>query len=88
MQSYRGMGILMRLSPAINPMLVAMDYCDTVNSNIDAFLKDKSNKMQFQLEHGKEDFLTFCTWIDAQVDINSALAEFDIYHNAANKRKS
>jgi hypothetical protein len=87
MQSYRGMGILMRLNEATNPMLVAIDYCDTVNSNIEAFLKDKSNKMQFRLEHGKEDFQTFCSWIDAQVDINAALAEFDTCHNATHRLK-
>lgn len=64
-------------------MSVAMDYCDTVNSNIRAFLKDKSKKMNFQLERGKADFALFCSWIDAEVDLEAAQGEFDIKYNAS-----
>ena len=40
-KAYRGEGILMGLSEESYPMYVALDYCHTVNSNIDLFLKDK-----------------------------------------------
>jgi hypothetical protein len=82
-KAYRGMGILMGLSENTDPMSVAMDYCDTVNSNIRVFLKDKSKKMNFQLERGKVDFAHFCSWIDAEVDIEAAQGEFDIKYNAS-----
>ncbi|MGQ0697376.1 MAG: hypothetical protein ACT4PZ_03940 [Panacagrimonas sp.] len=83
LKAYRGRGILLGLRKGVSPMSVARDYCNTVNSNIEAFLKDKSKVMQFRLENGKEDFLRFCSSIDAEVDVDAALAEFDTRHNAS-----
>ena len=56
MKAYRGYGIIMGLSEATEPMSVSRDYCDTVNANISLFLKNKSKKMQFNLESYEEDF--------------------------------
>jgi len=53
--AYRS-GILLFL-PDKTPMIsVAQDYCDTVNSNIELFLKDKDNKMEFRLENARQGF--------------------------------
>lgn len=82
-KAYRGMGIIMGLSEDSDPMSVAIDYCDTVNSNISAFLKNKSKVMRVDLEKAKEVFPDFCSWIGADVDMEAALAEFDIWYNAS-----
>jgi hypothetical protein len=72
----------MGLPETTDPMSVALDYCETVNSNIEAFLKDKPSKMQFGLEKAKEDFPEFCKMIGAAVRMDAALSEFDKRHNS------
>lgn len=62
------------------------DYVDTVNSNIDLFLKDKSKKLEINLESIKKDFEAFWSFIGAEGDLNAALAEFDKKHNSSSKR--
>ena len=42
--------MLMGLPSDSDAMTVSLDYCDTVNSNIELFLKDKPNRMTFSLE--------------------------------------
>jgi hypothetical protein len=81
-KAYRGSGILMGLPEATDPMAVALDYCDTVNANIEAFLKDKSRTMKVRLERGAEDFRDFCSRIGAEVDLEVAVREFELRHNA------
>jgi hypothetical protein len=73
----------MGLPESTDPISIALDYCDTVNSNIRAFLKDKNNKMDFHIENAKHDFETFCTWIGAEVDTETAKEEFDVRYNAS-----
>ena len=58
-RAYRGGGILMGLSEQTDPLAVSLDYCDTVNSNIDLFLKDKSRKMTISLEQVDRGFAEF-----------------------------
>lgn len=82
-RAYRGSGILMGLPENINPISVALDYCDTVNMNISAFLKDKSRKMTVQIERGQNDFTDFCSWIGAEVHMDNALSEFETQYNAS-----
>lgn len=82
-KAYRGSGIIMGLPEASNPMAVALDYCQTVNSNIELFLANKTNVMQIKLERAKQDFTEFWHWIDAEGNLNDALAEFDVMHNAS-----
>lgn len=52
------------------------DYVDTVNNNIIAFLKDKPNKIDIQLETIKEDFLRFFSVINAEGDAEAAIKTF------------
>jgi len=51
--------ILMALPESAQPLDVCLDYCDTVNSNIALFLRDKTRKMDFRMEKGREDFKRF-----------------------------
>lgn len=81
-KAYRGGGILMGLSKKSDPMSVSLDYCDTVNSNIDLFLKDKSKKITINLENIDQGFTEFWYIINAEGDINSALEEFTQKHNS------
>jgi hypothetical protein len=75
--------MLIGLPDESSPMSVSLDYCDTVNSNIELFLKDKNKKMEFLLENAKQDFRKFCDVTGAKGDINAALSEFDICYNAS-----
>ena len=76
-------GILQHLSDDISDISVSLDYCDTVNSNIEHFLKDKTHKMEFKLESAKQDFQRFWDLIGAEGALAAALAEFNISYNAS-----
>ncbi|MBF8269911.1 MAG: hypothetical protein HW386_1620 [Gammaproteobacteria bacterium] len=71
---------LPRNSTALN---VALDYCDTVASNIELFLRDKPRKMVFSLANARQDFRQFWELIQAEGDLEAALAEFDQHYNAS-----
>jgi hypothetical protein len=75
--------ILMGLPRDTAPMDVAVDYCDTVYSNIELFLRDKPNKMQFNIETARADFRRFWSLIRAEGDLEAALSEFDRHYNAS-----
>jgi hypothetical protein len=62
---------------------IALDYLETIDANIALFLKDKTHKMDFRLEHAKQDFPRFWELIGAQGDLVKALAEWDIRYNAS-----
>jgi len=62
---------------------VSLDYCHTVNSNIGLFLKDKTNKIGFDLENARQDFKRFWDFVGAEGDIDAALLEFSTYYNAS-----
>lgn len=81
-KAYRGGGILMGLSEKSDPMSVSLDYCDTVNSNIELFLKDKSKKITINLENIDQGFTKFWNIANAEGDLNSALEEFTKKHNS------
>ncbi len=81
MKAYRGNGILMGIREDTDPLSVAIDYCETINTNIDLFLRDKSNVMRIDLEQAKAVFPQFCSWIGAEVNMEKALSKFDLMHN-------
>ena len=66
-----------------NATSVSLDYCDTVNSNIELFLKDKPDQMTFSLENAREDYRKFCEFIGAEGDLDAALSEFGVLYNAS-----
>jgi len=63
-------------------------YCQTVNSNIERFLKDKSDCMTVRLASAKEDFRRFWHRIDAVGSLSDALDEWDRRYNATPSRTS
>ncbi len=62
---------------------LAQDYIETVESNIELFLKDKTNKLEVRIESAKEDFKVFWEAISAQGDLDRALQEWDVNYNAS-----
>lgn len=74
-------GIFMTLPESISNLSIALDLCNTVNSNIELFLKDKDKKMEFNIENAKEDFLRFWELIGAEGDIEAAFLEFETCYN-------
>ena len=80
-KAYRD-AMLLHYADDREPMEVALDYCNTVNSNIRQYLKDKSQRMDFHLESAEEDFRKFWNWIGAEGDLDAALAEWRVPHNA------
>jgi hypothetical protein len=74
-------GILMRSSYRNDPMEFSLDLYDTINMNIETFLKDKSRKMDFALENAKDDFRIFWERVGAQGDLDKALGEWDRTYN-------
>jgi len=87
MRAYRDPGIIMGLPKRADPVTVAADYCATVNTNIELFLKDKSRQMTFWLERAQRDFPVFCDLIGARGDLASALSEFNVRHDDTVPRK-
>lgn len=75
-------GMMMGLPKESDPREVAGDYCDTVYSNIEYFLRDKTKKMHFSLENPHGGFVEFWNLIGAEGDMEAALAEFDKKYNA------
>ncbi|MET0772078.1 MAG: hypothetical protein ABWZ82_03255 [Candidatus Limnocylindrales bacterium] len=81
MRAYR-IGIIHRASPATDRLEMALDYVHTVDRNIAAFLQGKPHVMTVRLEHAKEDFRAFWDWVGATGDLDAALAEWDVKHDA------
>jgi len=75
------LGILLHCPEDVDPIELGLDYCDTVTSNIELFLKDKTNWMNFTLENARAEFPEFWQRIGAQGNLDAAVAEFDQHHN-------
>ncbi|HEA26527.1 MAG TPA: hypothetical protein ENH92_05330 [Ectothiorhodospiraceae bacterium] len=84
MQAYRE-GILLGGEDDQSAIDIAHDYIVTVESNIEHFLQDKNNKMNFNLESAKDDFRLFWERIGAEGDLDMALSEWDTNYNASEK---
>ena len=80
MQAYRD-GILLGGEAGATPYELALDYLDTVEANIELFLRDKSNKMAFRLEHARHDFSRFWDRLGAEGDLAAALTEWQYNYN-------
>ena len=79
-------GILLGGPPHPDPLRVCLDYYETVNANIEAFLKDKTKKVGVSLENAKEDFQNFWELVGAEGDLPAALSEWDKIYNASDPR--
>lgn len=80
-------GILRGLDRDADAYTVGLDYCDTVNANIALFLRDKTRKMDFRLEHAEADFRRFWALIGAEGDLEAAVAAMLTPHNRTRKNK-
>lgn len=76
-------GVLMHAQHLLPPQEIAQDYIETIEANINLFLKDKSNRMHVSVETAKKDFTKFWRKISAEGDLQKALSEWDINHNAS-----
>jgi hypothetical protein len=81
MRAYRFGGILLKLPKDSDPMTVALDYINTVNRNIELFLRDKTITMEIHLETIDQDFRKFWELINAKGDLNAALEELKMNYN-------
>ena len=64
-----------------------MDYVKTVNTNIELFLKNKTNKIEVNVENFEEDFKKFWDFIDAKGNQSTAISELTKKHNISKKRR-
>lgn len=83
MKAYREGILLYEGEAPASAEALARDYIDTVEANIAHYLKDKRHTMAFRLENAQEDFRKFWHWIGAEGDLEQALTEWDIRHNAS-----
>jgi hypothetical protein len=70
-----------------DPLDVCRHYYDTVNANIELFLKDKPKCMEFQLETAEEDFRAFWNRIEATGGVSMAVCEWQRQYNASTPGK-
>lgn len=70
-------------APVQDPLATCMDYVGTVTANIRLFLKDKSRKMDFNLDDAATAWPTFWRGISAEGDFAAASREFSVAHNAS-----
>lgn len=54
-----------------------------MNTNIALFLKDKSQKLRFDLAHAQDHFREFWQRIGARGDLQAALNEWNVMYNAS-----
>ncbi len=66
---------------------VCADYYETVNTNIEHFLKDKSKKTTIYLESIKEGFKNFWQLIGAEGNFEKAVNVFDTPYNQSKRRR-
>lgn len=59
------------------------DYVQTVEENIALFLRDKPNVAHVTLETAQADFTDFWDRIGAEGNLDAALQEWDVKHNAS-----
>ena len=82
MQAWRE-GVLLGGEAQASPLELARDYVDSVEANIRLFLRDKSHCLEVRLEQAAADFAGFWQAIGAQGDLDAALAEWKVRHNAS-----
>lgn len=75
-------------APTVSPLDVCKHFCDTVNSNINLFLKDKSRCMEFWLHSAGKDFREFWGRIRAEGDLSAALEEWNQKYNASEQEEA
>ncbi len=67
---------------------LADDFLDNIEHNIDHFLRDKTHRMDFQLEEYEKAFPEFWRFVNAKGDYEQALAEWSEKHNPSRSNKT
>ena len=83
--AYHKNGILMGCHDS-DLVKVAFDMVQTIEANIEVFLKDKSNKMIFNIKNAEEDFKAFAQNIGAKGDIEKGIEVLAARHNASERQ--
>jgi len=78
-------GILLGADPRADALALAHDYLETVDANIELFLRDKPKVMTAELERLDEDFQRFWHAIGAEGDLEAARAVLKIRHNRSSQ---
>jgi len=60
---------------------IGLHYWDTINDNIQMFLRDKSHYMTMWIHDIKDAFADFWYAIDGKGDLQAAISEWDVRHN-------
>ena len=68
--------------PKTDITAIAEDLVDTITTNISYFLRDKTRVMQMRVETIEQDFPKFWDWIGAEGDLDAAMTEWTVRHNA------
>lgn len=69
-------------APKTDIRAIADDMIDTITANIRHFLRDKTHVMTLHLEEIEQSFPAFWHWIGATGDLEAALTEWRVRHNA------
>jgi hypothetical protein len=86
MRAYRN-GILWDVDPGVSRLELALDLNRTVNSNIEFFLRDKTDTMAIDIETARQVFPEFWKRIGADGDLEAALEELTVHHHAGTDRR-
>src|SRR5690606_37528829 len=82
MAAFNG-GIVMKRRREPEAAEVCRHYVDTVTENIEAFLADKPRQMSVWLDEAPDRFPEFWESIGATGDLEAALRELTVRHNAS-----
>jgi hypothetical protein len=72
---------ILKGAPQAEGLDICRDYIETVTANIEHFLADKPQRMEFQLETADRDWRDFWQWIGAEGDLEASLREWSVAHN-------
>jgi len=76
-------GIYLYLPEDVDRLACSQDLVETVNANVEQFLKSKTRTMRFSLENAESDFRDFWRLISAEGDLNAAIRVWAVRHNAS-----
>lgn len=81
-EAYHKRGIVMGCYEK-DQVKVAFDMVQTIDANIQVFLRGKPHQMEINIETATEEFAPFMQRIGARGDVNAALKELTSRHNAS-----
>lgn len=86
MRAYRN-GILWDVDPGVSRLELALDLNRTVTSNIEHYLRDKTDTMRIDIETARQVFPEFWKRVGAEGDLEAALDELTVHHHTGTERR-